>query len=213
MDGDEEDEEEFKDVESLQKEILEQKVKLAYIDHFPRDMKYISLFPKAQQASELQDNRSLGNPKSKKRKQMEDNPVESGDNEKSKKHGGSMLPSFKEIAAETEKKRVAILSHIQKAIESGDISVNQYNNPKIAASNKSTQFVLRMHDIFGNDESAKMLAKASLSRSHRKLMTKEERLAAERLAGKDKSKPKHSKDGNKNDDGNEEDDDGESFFL
>jgi hypothetical protein len=177
---------------TTEEQLLEQRVRLTYIEHYPRDMKYISLFPKDDNAGATASGDENTDESSKKRKRAEDEDEgdeeeddnsegeeekgeeQQDDNEKqTKKQKKKKVPTYggKELTvAETDARRDAILARIKNVMETGEIN--------------RSGFVLRMADVFGEEELTRELAKETLTKKHRLKMTKEERLAFEAMAGK-----------------------------
>ncbi|KAJ3414340.1 18S rRNA maturation protein [Chytridiales sp. JEL 0842] len=142
--------------------VLEQKVRLAYVEHYPRDMKYISLFPSSSSttdpASDAEEQEKEEKPEGKKRKRQD------------VKEDGKPLP-----ASVSEYRRDKILDRLKKAIETDEIT------------KKGASFVLRMKDVFGVEDLVKMYAEEKLTKKGRLTMGKEEREEVERWAGVDKA--------------------------
>jgi hypothetical protein len=191
------------------KALEETQLYLYYIQYYPKDMKYISLFPKDQN-SNMNSSSSSSNPSStpaadttdssqgQKRKrgtdpQEDQEECQNDDDAAAEKAGQETGESANETPLATvtrilhsgpspitsqdiSQTRSSILARIQKGLESGEFS-------------SDSKKALRMADVLSEDECVAWLAKACLSKSARKNMTKEERLKMELLAGKVKGGP------------------------
>ncbi|KAJ3332463.1 18S rRNA maturation protein [Blyttiomyces sp. JEL0837] len=142
--------------EEIESQLKEQRLNLAYIEFFPKDMKYISLFPKTDdEQKESKDN---------------DEDTEPAKGKKNKRKPNTANAKADELKRDTDRQREAVKERIRRALETQEL--------------KREGLELKMADIFGEDERSQILAKASLTKKGRASMTKEERLAVEKIAGK-----------------------------